>query len=585
VRAEITALRHEGGRLRGFSKITRDMTERKQAEENARRLLEEEAARRFAEEHAVAMWEQRERLRVTLHSIGDGVIATDAAGRVTLLNPVAEALTGWSEQTGAYGQPFATVFHIINEHSRLPVENPVARVLREGGIVGLANHTILVSRDGTERPIDDSAAPIKNARGETIGVVLVFRDGTERRRVEQELREADRRKTEFLATLSHELRNPLAPIRLGLQALRLENEPQDRERTREMMDRQVTQMVRLVDDLLDVSRITRNRLELRKTHVALASVIENAVETARPLIESKGHTLTVTLPPEPLDLEADLTRLAQVFWNLLNNSAKYTDRGGRITLTAERQGREVLVAVKDNGIGIPPEARPGLFAMFSQVDRSLKRSQGGLGIGLALVKGLVEMHGGSVQARSPGFGRGSEFLVRLPLARPERSGRSRRRVGPGRALSGGVSWSWTTTGTPPPSSPGCCRCRATRRARPTTAWKRWRWPRRSGLRWCCWTSACRSSTATTPAAASASSRGARRRSSWPSPAGARRTTTTARRQPGSTTTWSSRSTSRPWPACWRPSPGQPTQGRDMPTKLPLFSRASAHRNDPRSGLS
>jgi PAS domain S-box-containing protein len=412
----ITALRDDHGSLRGFSKITRDMTERKQAQETARRLLEEAASRRAAEEHAAVIWEERERLRVTLHSIGDGVIATDAEARVTLLNPVAETLTGWSEQKGAYGKPLTEVFNIINEQTRRVVENPVAKVLREGQIVGLANHTILIAADGTERPIADSAAPIENAQGQTVGVVLVFRDVSEERRAEEALRAADRRKNEFLAILAHELRNPLAPIRNGLQVLRLAKDRAIQEQTREMMERQLGQLVRLVDDLLDISRITRNKLELRKARIPLASVVENAVETARPLIDSKGHTLTVTLPPEPIFLDADLTRLAQVFWNLLHNSAKYTDPGGRIELLAQRQGSEVVVTVRDTGIGLPAEAIPNLFTLFSQVDRSLERSQGGLGIGLALVKGLVQMHGGTIEVHSPGPGQGSTFIVRLPVA-------------------------------------------------------------------------------------------------------------------------------------------------------------------------
>jgi signal transduction histidine kinase len=233
---------------------------------------------------------------------------------------------------------------------------------------------------------------------------------------EQELREADRHKDEFLAILAHEQRNLLAPIRTGLEVLRLGNERPVREQAREMMERQLGQMVRLVDDLLDVSRISRNKLELRKARITLAAVIDNALETARPLIESKGHRLTLSLPPAPVYLDADLTRLAQVFWNLLNNSAKYTDPGGRLELTAEERGGEVVVAVQDTGIGIPADALPGLFQIFAQVDHGSARAQGGLGIGLALVKGLVEMHGGTVEARSAGVGRGSRFVVRLPRA-------------------------------------------------------------------------------------------------------------------------------------------------------------------------
>ena len=230
-----------------------------------------------------------------------------------------------------------------------------------------------------------------------------------------ELKEADRRKDEFLATLAHELRNPLAPIRNGLQVLRLAGQENGVVgEARSMMERQLSQMVRLVDDLLDVSRITRNKLDLKKQQVELAAVVQSAVETSHPLIDSAEHELSVTLPPKVVHVYADLTRLAQVFSNLLNNAAKYTEPRGRIELTAELQGAEVVVTVRDNGLGIPAEALPKLFQMFSQVDRNMERAQGGLGIGLTLVRRLVEMHGGTVEAHSEGPGKGSEFVVRLP---------------------------------------------------------------------------------------------------------------------------------------------------------------------------
>jgi PAS domain S-box-containing protein len=612
--------------------------------------------RRRAEEQTQ---EQRERLRVTLASIGDAVLTTDTDGRVTFLNPVAESLTGRT-MAEALGQPLEAVFHIINEQTRAPVENPVTKVLREGKVVGLANHTIIIAKDGTERPIDDSAAPIRGKAGEIVGCVLVFRDITDKKQAEAQVRhageqartilesvtdaffaldrdwrftyvnrqatrvlertkeqllgsiiweafpglagsdferayhravtervpvsvlafypdhrrwydvhaypasngisvyfrdvteqrqvdsrireaedqvrvmadnipqlawmtnaegaivwynrrwyeytgttfdemqahgwqsvlsaddeprvlagfqrqlacgepwedtfrlrrhdgemrwhlsralpikdeagrvlrwfgtntditeqrklaadlaDADRRKNEFLATLAHELRNPLAPIRTGLQVLRLAGQdPNAIEQTRAMIDRQVGQMVRLVDDLMDVSRISTGKIELRKDRVPLSVVVNSAVETSRPLIEQMGHALTVSLPKEPVIIDADLTRLAQVFLNLLNNAAKYSDRGGHIRLTAERHGSGLVVSVRDTGIGIPAEHLPQVFDMFSQVERSLEKSQGGLGIGLTLVKRLVEMHGGSVEARSAGLNRGSEFVVRLPVA-------------------------------------------------------------------------------------------------------------------------------------------------------------------------
>jgi signal transduction histidine kinase len=235
-------------------------------------------------------------------------------------------------------------------------------------------------------------------------------------------READRRKDEFLATLAHELRNPLAPIRNAVQIMRLAASNQEvTEQARQTIERQLAQLVRLVDDLLDLSRITRNKIDLRKERVVLASIIQSAVEISLPLIEASAHELKVALPPQTVWLNADLTRMAQVVANLLNNAAKYTPERGRIWLTAEltsreRERPEAVIRVRDSGIGIPPDMLPHIFEMFAQVETSRDRAQGGLGIGLTLVKSLVEMHGGSVQATSAGPGQGSEFTVRLPIA-------------------------------------------------------------------------------------------------------------------------------------------------------------------------
>ncbi|MFO0926252.1 MAG: ATP-binding protein [Gemmataceae bacterium] len=238
----------------------------------------------------------------------------------------------------------------------------------------------------------------------------------ERLRAVARLRDADRKKDEFLATLAHELRNPIAPIANALQVLRLAgNNPGMVEQARGMMERQMRQVVRLIDDLLDASRISRGKLALRREPTDLAAVVAAAVETSRPLIEASGHRLDVALPPEPLRLAADATRLAQVFANVLNNAAKYTPAGGQIRLSAERDGGTAVVRVRDSGIGIPADRLPQIFELFVQVDSSVGRAQGGLGIGLALVKGLVEMHGGTVAAHSDGPGTGSEFVVRLPL--------------------------------------------------------------------------------------------------------------------------------------------------------------------------
>ncbi len=623
---------------------------------------------------AEALHEQWEWVRVTLSSIGDAVITTDTSGGVTFLNPVAQALTGWTSEDAA-GRPLETVFQIVNEESRGTVENPATRALREGVVVGLANHTLLIAKDGTERPIDDSAAPIRNDRGDVAGVVLVFRDISERRRQEQRVRDAltyaegiiatmrepfvvldknlrvktanrsfyetfhvsteetegrflydlgngqwniprlrtllggvlsnshpihdlnlehdfpaigkkimllnarrfesvdsqpslillaiediterkqaeiavqtsevryrrlfqtakdgilildantlkiidanpfmtellgysrdeflgkelweiglfgderasqaasqelqekgyirydhlpletkngvraevefvsniyqvdhrpvaqcnirdiserrllekqlteqttelsdlHRRKDEFLAMLSHELRNPLAPISNAVHLLRLQKgENSIQQQARCIIERQVAQLSHLVDDLLEISRITTGRVQLRQERVAVSGIIECAVESARPLIEQFKHELTVSLPPQSIWLYADAARLEQVVVNLLNNAAKYTDEGGHIWLSVEQEDHVCVLRVRDTGIGIAPELLPRIFDLFTQAGRSLARSQGGLGVGLCLVHRLVEMHGGTVMAYSA-LGHGSEFVVRLPI--------------------------------------------------------------------------------------------------------------------------------------------------------------------------
>jgi PAS domain S-box-containing protein len=256
-----------------------------------------------------------------------------------------------------------------------------------------------------------------DADGKAIRFIGVFFDVTAAKESEQALRDADRRKDEFLATLAHELRNPLAPIRNGLQILQMtRSDSHEQDELIDMMERQVVHMVRLVDDLLEVSRITRGKIELRKQNVELAAIVRSAVETARPTIESAGHELILELPPQSVTLEADSVRLAQILSNLLNNAAKYTEPGGKIWLTATRETDHVSFSVRDTGTGIPTEMLPKVFDLFTQIDHTLGRAQGGLGIGLALVKSLVEMHGGTVVAKSDGLGCGSEFIVCLPVA-------------------------------------------------------------------------------------------------------------------------------------------------------------------------
>jgi PAS domain S-box-containing protein len=636
---------------------------------------------------------QRELLRITLASIGDAVIATDLRGRITYMNEVAESLTGWA-RSDALRRPLDAVFRIVGEATRQPVENPSAKALREGVVVGLANHTLLIRKDGSECPIDDSAAPIRDEQGSVSGCVLIFRDVTAQRRIERDragqlhtarllasiiessddaiisksldgiiqtwndaaerlfghtadqaigrhisliippdriaeedhiisslkegrrlehfetervaadgrrirvsltispirddsgevigaskivrdvtlqhevdererqllgaaaaanakfhaffeqgaffagimdvdgilleanrlswespgfsteqvigkpfwegpwwspsaqlreriaaasrqaaagqtfrgelpyfvadgservadvtiqpirdetgrviflapigvditdrkraeaerkrleddlrrlaadLSEADRHKNEFLAMLAHELRTPLAPISNAVRALQIG--ARDNEALRgasAMLQRQVGQMSRLVDDLLDMSRITRGKIELRKQTIELAPIVHQAVEAVRDLYRTMDHDLTVVLPPQPIHLDADPARLTQVVGNLLHNAGKFTDRGGRVSLTVEAEGGQAVIRVRDNGVGIASEHHQELFTMFGQIDTSLERSRGGLGIGLTLVKTLVEMHGGRVEVHSEGAGRGSEFTIRLP---------------------------------------------------------------------------------------------------------------------------------------------------------------------------
>ena len=374
-----------------------------------------------------ALFREREMLVTTLRSIGDGVIVTDAGGRVTFVNPEAERLTGWT-QSEAAGMSLPSIFRIVNEDTRQEVESPVEKVLLSGSVAGLANHTLLLAKDGSERPIDDSAAPILHSDGTIFGVVLVFRDFTDRRQAEravrasqEALRDESRRKDEFLAILSHELRNPLAPVRMAVAVLNKIGPSQpEQQQLRDVIDRQTTQLTRLLDDLLDVSRISSGKISLRKERFDIGNAVSSAVESIRPLMEARGHELIVDAPAEPVYVDGDTTRLSQVFVNLLSNAAKYTNRGGRITIKFRRDGNAAIIRVADPGIGLTSEQMSRIFEMFAQVDDSLERGEGGLGVGLALTRTLVELHGGQIEVRSAGLGKGSEFTVRIP-ALPEQS--------------------------------------------------------------------------------------------------------------------------------------------------------------------
>ncbi len=389
-------MRDASGAVSGILAHGIDLTERKRAEADLARVTAESERRRRLYETA-------------LSNTPDLVYVFDLDHRFTYANEALLEMWGrtWDQ---AIGQ---TCLELGYEPRHAALHD------REIDQVAASRRPIRgeVPFTGTKgrRIYDYIFTPVIGAGGEVEAVAGTARDVTERKAMEDALRQADRRKDEFLALLAHELRNPLAPIRNGLQVLRLADRDADaRTSARQMMERQLGHMVRLIDDLLDISRISRNKMELRRARVVLADVISGAVEVARPMIEDAGHELTVALPPDPIHLDADLTRLAQVFGNLLTNSAKYTPRGGHIRLAAETRGENVVVSVRDDGIGIPAASLPAIFDMFSQVDRSIERATGGLGIGLALVKGLVEMHGGTVTAESGGEGKGSTFTVRLP---------------------------------------------------------------------------------------------------------------------------------------------------------------------------
>jgi PAS domain S-box-containing protein len=359
-----------------------------------------------------------ERYRTLFDSIDDGVCVIemlyDAAGkpcdyRFLEVNPSFARHTGLEDAAGKTIRSLAPAHeeHWFATYGRVAATGEPERFIDEAAALG--------------RWYDVYAARVGPTGSRK--VVVLFTDISERRRTEVELRrladdlaEQDRRKTEFLATLAHELRNPLAPIRSGLQLMRrAKGDPAALARVQDIMDRQLDHLVHLVDDLLDVARITRGQIALKPERIELAEALRAAVDTSMPLIESSHHRLELRLPDAPLVLVADPIRLTQVVSNLLNNAAKYTPRGGAIVLAAERDGFDAVITVSDNGIGIPCESLEAVFQMFTQVSHISQRTHGGLGIGLSLVRSLVELHGGSICAASPGLGAGSVFTVRLPL--------------------------------------------------------------------------------------------------------------------------------------------------------------------------
>jgi PAS domain S-box-containing protein len=384
----------------------------RQRDEHERRLEQEKAERQRQLEEGRLRWQR------VFENAGWGIALLAASGDVLQsVNPVFAHLHGYGP-ADLEGRPLG---ELVTEQARAELPGCLERADREGRC---EYESVQRRQDGSTFPALVQLTSVADRDGRVLYRALNLRDVSEAKQTEQSLRdqaralaEADRRKNEFLAVLAHELRNPLAPIRNAVEVLRMVSpgEPAGLQ-ARDIIERQSRQLARLVDDLLDVTRIAQGRLELRRSTFDVATAVAQAIQQTAPLYEAQRHRLDVHLPTEPLRLEADQARVVQVLVNLLNNAGKYTERGGQISLTAAREDSEVVFRVRDNGVGIEPEMLGRVFDLFTQIDRSLHRSQGGLGIGLTLVRQLVQMHGGSVEAHSEGPGKGSEFVVRLPAS-------------------------------------------------------------------------------------------------------------------------------------------------------------------------
>jgi PAS domain S-box-containing protein len=358
---------------------------------------------------------QQEQLRATIAGIGDAVLTVNASRELTFLNPAAESLTGWS-QGEAIGLSLDRVAKFEAAEDNGSSTNPLVAALDSVDRVCESQMLPFISRDGRKLPVTFTATPIRTPAGMISGAVIILRDETERQSAEMQLQDMNRRKDDFLATLAHELRNPLAPIRTGLQLMKLSRGDQAvAAEVQSIMERQVQHIIRLVDDLLDVSRISRGKLQLQTCPTNFSRVVANAVETMRSQIQEAGHELVLTLPDDVHQVEGDPDRLTQIACNLLHNAIKFTPQGGRIEVRVEHTQDEARLCVIDNGSGIRPENLESIFEMFNQGMLEKERGKMGLGVGLTLARRLAEMHGGTVDAQSDGVNCGSTFRLRLPL--------------------------------------------------------------------------------------------------------------------------------------------------------------------------
>jgi len=387
------------------------------------RFLKHESAVREA--IGVELQRQKDLLEVTLSSIGDGVIVTDNHARITFLNHVAENLTGWGHSE-ALDQPIAHIFNIVSEDSRQSVESPVEKVLRMGTIVGLANHTLLIRKDGAEIPIDDSGSPITERDGTVRGVVLVFRDFSEHRvgerrliQAKDEAEAASRAKDDFLASLSHELRTPLTPVLAILSSWEFNRSvPSSMLPTIRILRRNIELEARIIDDLLDLARISKGKLSMNLEVLDVNELLDGAIGRRRNEMEAKHLSLETNFSAARHHVLADAVRLEQVLSNVLTNAIKFTPTDGKLTLATANEGPRVTVTIADNGIGMTDQTIAKMFTPFERGDSEVVRRAEGLGLGMAIAKNLVEALGGTISASSAGIGRGSAFTISLLTAEP-----------------------------------------------------------------------------------------------------------------------------------------------------------------------